>query len=67
MSGQQRRGEKPPGRRPHRRQIVGVDQQGIGADLLRHEGDGIGLRDEHALADANGRRIQPDPRPHQNA
>ncbi len=61
-SREQHRGQKPFRRRPHRRQIVGVDQQGVGADLLRHKGDGIGLGDEHFVPDANRRRIQPDPR-----
>ena len=47
---------------PHCRRIVSVDQQGIGTDLVRGEGDGIGLRDQGLTADANDRRIETDPR-----
>lgn len=32
-------------RGPCRREIIGIDQQGIGADFARDEGDRIGLRD----------------------
>ena len=61
MSGQQQGSQKPLGRRPCRRQIIGVDQQRVGADLIRHEGDGIGLGDKHLAPDTNRRRIQPYP------
>lgn len=66
MSREQHRGQEPLRRRPHRRQIVGVDQQGIGADLIRDEGDGISLRDEYSTADSNNRCIEADSRADHN-
>src|SRR5689334_4600848 len=60
MSRQQYSGQKPLRLRTHGRQVVGVDQQCIRPDLIRHESDGIGLRDQYSVAETNRRCIQTD-------
>jgi len=40
--------EEPPGRRAHGGDVVGVDIDGVPADFLGGEGDGVGFRNECA-------------------
>ncbi len=60
--GQETRGEEPPRRGPADGEVVGVDDQSIPAEILGHECDRVGGRDEVAVAHVEDGRILADAR-----